>query len=255
MSRRSSYICEICDYRSNNWMGRCPECETWGSLQEHTTDKKSAAALPRKAKPQPYPEINASPAVMRSTGLGELDRVLGGGLVGGAAILLGGEPGIGKSTLLLQAASALADAGETVLYVSGEESAAQLRLRGDRLGVSSARLLVLADTDVDGILEAAAAKPDAFAVNPDRVHLELGLTDIDGVGPLDPLHPFHDRERRQSAAIRRRVRPVEGIVLQFHPGSGTSGDDHPGGEQEKGGAAQKAVLDDGARRPETGSSR
>jgi DNA repair protein RadA/Sms len=103
----------------------------------------------------PYPDIAASDAARASTGIAEFDRVLGGGLVPGGVVLLGGEPGVGKSTLLLQAASSLAARGLTVLYVSGEESAAQLKLRGDRLDVHAPGLLVLADTDVDAVVESA----------------------------------------------------------------------------------------------------
>jgi len=116
--------------------------------------------------PRSFGEIAAAEAERRPTGLGELDRVLGGGLVAGSVVLVGGEPGIGKSTLLLQAASALADSGFRVLYVSGEESAAQIRLRGERLGVRSTRLLVAAESDVDAIVESArGASPDLLIVD------------------------------------------------------------------------------------------
>jgi DNA repair protein RadA/Sms len=108
------------------------------------------------AEPVPYPDVASAELVRTSTGLSEFDRVLGGGLVPGGVVLVGGEPGVGKSTLLLQAASALAEAGSLVLYASGEESPAQLRLRGARLAVRSARLLVLAETDVDAIVSAAS---------------------------------------------------------------------------------------------------
>jgi DNA repair protein RadA/Sms len=113
---------------------------------------RGAAAIDAP-RPVPYPEIPRTDARRASTGIEELDRVLGGGLVPGAIVLVGGEPGIGKSTLLLQAAASMAERGSTVLYATGEESAAQLRLRGDRLGVTSPSLLVLAETDVDAIAE------------------------------------------------------------------------------------------------------
>jgi DNA repair protein RadA/Sms len=112
----------------------------------------------------PYPEIAVSDGRRRSTGLEELDRVLGGGLVPGAVVLVGGEPGIGKSTLLLQAASAVAGSGRPVLYVSGEESAAQLRTRGERLGVTSPELLVAAETDVASIVGAAGESRPAMMI-------------------------------------------------------------------------------------------
>jgi DNA repair protein RadA/Sms len=155
--RDTAYACASCDYRTSQWLGRCPQCGSWATLEEREEPlpARSPGAPPAReaARPLAYPTIPVAPTRCTSTGTPELDRVLGGGLVPGAAILLGGEPGIGKSTLLLQAASALAETGVEVLYVSGEESAAQLRLRGDRLGVRSDRLRVLADTDVGNVVE------------------------------------------------------------------------------------------------------
>lgn len=166
MARRSSFVCAGCDYRTSNWLGRCPQCGSWASLTEQTepSSGQHEATATAHPEPRPYPELSVRQAAPDSTGIGELDRVLGGGLVPGAAILIGGEPGVGKSTLLLQAASSLAESGRTVLYVSGEESASQLRLRGDRLGVHSANLLVLAHTDVDAILAAAGRTSPAVAI-------------------------------------------------------------------------------------------
>jgi DNA repair protein RadA/Sms len=162
----SVFVCGECQHQTRKWFGRCPECGTWDGLVERRDDKASrrtTVALGLRSA-QRYPEIEAARTPRSSTGIGELDRVLGGGLVSGAAILIGGEPGIGKSTLLLQAASARADQGQRVLYVSGEESLAQLRSRGDRLGVSSASLLVAAETDVDRILQIAAESDPTWVV-------------------------------------------------------------------------------------------
>jgi len=150
---RPTFVCQQCEFQSGKWHGRCPSCEAWGSLVEEAA---SPRGLPVPAQePVPYPDIGCVDLVRTSTGLPEFDRVLGGGLVPGVVVLVGGEPGVGKSTLLLQSASALADAGKRVLYASGEESPAQLRLRGARLAVASAQLLVLAETDVDAIAAAA----------------------------------------------------------------------------------------------------
>jgi DNA repair protein RadA/Sms len=118
----------------------------------------------RAATAIPYSDVRAEEARRETTGILELDRVLGGGLVPGVVVLLGGEPGIGKSTLLLQAAAAVAASGRDVLYVTGEESASQLRLRGDRLGVASDRLGVLAETDVDVVVETARASSVALVI-------------------------------------------------------------------------------------------
>lgn len=162
----SSWSCQQCGYRSAKWLGRCPGCDAWNALVEEP-DRSARSPRPPRAGgvvPIPYPEIRASDASRASTGIAELDRVLGGGLVAGAVVLLAGEPGIGKSTLALQAAERLAESGGGVLYVSGEESAAQLRLRGDRIGVRSAHLRVLAETDVEAVLDAARGSAVAAIV-------------------------------------------------------------------------------------------
>jgi DNA repair protein RadA/Sms len=163
---KSSYVCQQCGYQSGKWHGRCPSCDAWDALVEEVVLGTKPARAGGGLVPVPYPEIAASDAARTSTGLPELDRVLGGGLVPGGVVLIGGEPGVGKSTLLLQAASSLAERGRRVLYVSGEESAAQLRLRGDRLSVSAPGLLILADTDVDAIVESTRrARADVLLVD------------------------------------------------------------------------------------------
>jgi DNA repair protein RadA/Sms len=149
------FICQQCGFASAKWHGRCPSCEAWDSLVEEAASPSGRKPAGGTAEPVPYPEIASADLARTSTGLPEFDRVLGGGLVPGGVVLLGGEPGVGKSTLLLQAASALANSGRRVLYASGEESPGQLRLRGTRLSVASSDLLVLAETDVDTIADAA----------------------------------------------------------------------------------------------------
>ena len=150
------FVCSGCGFASRKWLGRCPECGAWASLAEEAEPTGSRrGADPEGPRAIPWPEIQTTDTERTTTGIDELDAVLGGGLVPGAVALIGGEPGIGKSTLLLQAASAIAAAGRTVLYATGEESAAQVRLRGDRLGVHSRNLLVLAETDVDAIVARA----------------------------------------------------------------------------------------------------
>jgi DNA repair protein RadA/Sms len=149
------YVCQQCGFQSGKWHGRCPSCDAWDSLVEESASAGRRGSPIGASEPVPYPDVASADLVRTSTGLSEFDRVLGGGLVPGGVVLLGGEPGVGKSTLLLQSASALAEAGRRVLYASGEESPAQLRLRGARLAVRSANLLVLAETDVDAIADAA----------------------------------------------------------------------------------------------------
>ena len=148
------FACTACGYQSPKWLGRCPECSAWSTLEE-SADHKPRPTPGTASRPVPFPDIPKTGVTRLSTGIPELDRVLGSGLVPGAAILLGGEPGIGKSTILLQAAALLASTGRSVLYVTGEESATQLRLRGDRLEVTEKTLLVLEETDVDRITAAA----------------------------------------------------------------------------------------------------
>ncbi|MFN3285128.1 MAG: DNA repair protein RadA [bacterium] len=148
---RVAYVCQSCGYRSPRWLGRCPNCDAWNSLAEEVDVPRRPAAS-RTAKPIPLPEVSPLPEERWPTGIGELDRVLGGGFVPGSLVLVGGDPGIGKSTLALQAAFRLAEAGRAVLYVAGEESAQQTRMRAERLGAVSRGVWVVAETDLDAVL-------------------------------------------------------------------------------------------------------
>ena len=146
--------CTTCGHEQARWEGRCPGCGEWGSLVETAAVARTAAAkavvAPRAATP--IAQIAVDETSRAATGIGELDRALGGGLVPGAVALLGGEPGAGKSTLLLQAAQALAARGRTVLYVSAEESPGQVRLRAGRLGTLHTKLLLASETDMTAVL-------------------------------------------------------------------------------------------------------
>ncbi len=158
---RTSYVCAACGERTPQWQGQCPSCEAWNTLEATLAPAREAVAR-RGAVPaavaRTVTEITAESDDRIPTAIGEFDRVLGGGLVAGSAILLGGDPGIGKSTLLLQAADALSR-DRAVLYASGEESVRQVALRARRLGLASTTLRLLAETRVEAILEAAAATP------------------------------------------------------------------------------------------------
>jgi len=158
---RTLFACQNCGYQTPKWLGRCPDCGQWESLVEERVappakDRRAGAASP-EVRPTPLAEITAEGEDRRSTGIGELDRVLGGGMVRGSAILIGGDPGIGKSTLLLQATVSLAESGIKTLYVSGEESAQQIRMRAERLGLGDSSASVLCETSLERILEIAGS--------------------------------------------------------------------------------------------------
>ncbi|HEY1585701.1 MAG TPA: DNA repair protein RadA [Polyangia bacterium] len=176
------FVCQNCGYASGKWLGRCPECAEWNSLVEEAMQSgKPAGAVSSTDKPRPISEVDVDHAPRMKTGLGELDRVLGGGLVAGSLVLLGGDPGIGKSTLLLQALDGLARAGKSILYVSGEESVQQTALRAARLGVKTPSLHVLAETQLERILDQAATmKPAVLAVDSVQTIHSASLESIPG---------------------------------------------------------------------------
>lgn len=151
----SVFVCQSCGAGSPKWLGRCPECGEWNSYVEETRAPAmpTPSGLPRAIS---LVEVSAPSVGRLQTGLAGFDRVLGGGLVAGSVVLVGGEPGIGKSTLLLQTAHALATGSRSVLYAAAEESADQIRLRADRLGVGHANLLVLSETDVERVVAEAS---------------------------------------------------------------------------------------------------
>lgn len=156
------YVCSACGAESLKWQGQCPQCTEWNTLESRTVTRPGAArARAAHTSPAQQParlgEARGASGARTSTGAGELDRVLGGGLVPGSVTLIGGDPGIGKSTLLLQVAAHCA-ASVPVLYVSGEESVAQVALRAERLGLAADSLAMLAETDLDSAIEAARAR-------------------------------------------------------------------------------------------------
>jgi len=153
------FICQSCGHQTAKWLGKCPDCDAWNSYVEEavvTPRKGRMAANPQPVTlPLPLTEVRRDEDERLQTDIGELDRVLGGGLVRGSLVLIGGDPGIGKSTLILQAVAGLSRAPQNhvVLYVSGEESATQLRMRGDRLGIQSDQVYLLTETSMEMIQE------------------------------------------------------------------------------------------------------
>jgi len=168
---KSVFACQACGFESSKWLGRCPDCGDWNCFVEERQEAASSARArgPGPAlggRPQPYDMVDGADAERIATGLGEFDRVLGGGIVPGSMILIGGEPGIGKSSLLLQVAHLLGRNGGTVLYVSGEESERQIKLRGARFGVTGGGLYLMGETSLERILEQVdELKPSALVVD------------------------------------------------------------------------------------------
>ena len=150
---KDPFRCVECGWTATKWVGRCGECQAWGSVEEVAAPKKlSLIAGTVTAPARPIGEVSLEKATARSSGVSELDRVLGGGLVPGAAILLAGEPGVGKSTLLLSVASESAKVGITALYISGEESASQVRLRAERLNAIDQNLWLAAENELGSVI-------------------------------------------------------------------------------------------------------
>ena len=168
---KSVYICSQCGYESPKWYGKCPSCEEWNTMNEEIKDTSKSVAVAKTrtfsnySRPDSIDEISTNDEQRYDTGSKELNRVLGGGIVKGSLILLGGDPGIGKSTVLMQVCQYMGDSLK-ILYVSGEESKRQLKLRAVRLGVNSPNLFVMTETDVEVICEQIkSVKPDLVMVD------------------------------------------------------------------------------------------
>ncbi|HEY9900031.1 MAG TPA: DNA repair protein RadA [Pantanalinema sp.] len=209
---KTKYVCQQCASEQPRWMGKCPECNAWNSLVEEAV---SAPAPTGAAKPGTFksPAIGRAPQRLRdvsihdeerfSSGLGELDRVLGGGVVPGSLVLLGGDPGIGKSTLLLQVAQHLAGIGRRVLYVSGEESARQIRMRARRLGAENDHLYVLAETDMSVIAATLSEVQPEWAV-------------------IDSIQAIYDPDLNSAPGSVSQVRGATGTLMRLAKDQGIS---------------------------------
>lgn len=172
VKRKTKFVCQECGYESPKWMGKCPGCGTWNKMVEEVEvtggARKGAFAHSQGgafiSKPAPITTIETVNEPRIQTDLKELNRVLGGGVVKGSLVLIGGDPGIGKSTLLLQVSSQLANKGHQVLYISGEESLRQTKLRAERLSISSDNLLVYAETNLEEINRTIDEVKPAFII-------------------------------------------------------------------------------------------
>ncbi|AVX21842.1 DNA repair protein RadA/Sms [Carboxydocella sporoproducens DSM 16521] len=196
---KTRYVCQNCGQVELRWLGRCPGCGEWNSLVEEVRQETRTATSGKKIIPVPLPQIKTEKQERAATGLAELDRVLGGGLVRGSLVLVGGDPGIGKSTLLLQAAGYLAQKGP-VLYISAEESLSQLRMRAERLGVEGPQVLAAAENCLEDILTAVDAGQDWQAVI------------------IDSIQTVHSREITSAPGSVSQVRHCTGLLLDLAKG-------------------------------------
>ncbi|MBQ2976768.1 MAG: DNA repair protein RadA [Clostridia bacterium] len=207
--KKVSFQCTACGYETLRWLGKCPECGAWNTIEEIMA-QEAEIAKPLKQRggtgssAMPMREIETGNQVYTSSGLPELDRVLGGGIVEGALMLVGGDPGIGKSTLLLQVCDHLCKAGKRVLYVSGEESARQIKLRAQRLGAQNSEMMVLAENAMDQVEEKMKAYAPDFCV-------------IDSIQtmyrPEMGSAPGSVSQVRESAALLMRYAKTEGCAI------------------------------------------
>ncbi len=181
---KSLFVCSSCGHESAKWHGRCPGCAEWDTLVEEApraASSRGKGGSGRALKPTRLREVEAPRVARLSTGIGELDRVMGGGIVPGSLVLLGGSPGIGKSTITASALGNLSAAGHSVLYVSGEESAAQVRLRAERLGDGALSVPIVAETDLDSVIATIEAeRPEVAVIDSVQVLHAAALTGAPG---------------------------------------------------------------------------
>ncbi len=181
MKSKVSFICQNCGFQSPKWLGRCPGCGEWNSLIEEIEEESSVEWSFPPANPVLIEDIKEAPKSRIETGIKDLNQVLGGGVVAGSLVLIGGEPGIGKSTLLLQVSRDFAAGGEKVLYVSGEESQEQIKLRGERLGIKNEQVYILAETNLERILnQAEKLRPKIFILDSVQTVFSSKLTSSPG---------------------------------------------------------------------------
>ena len=203
--KKTVFFCQNCGYESVKWMGQCPGCQQWNTFVEESVTEASSGKKQQRSRKQPLtlPEIHTEKEERTATGIGELDRVLGGGIVGGSLVLVGGDPGIGKSTLLLQVCRLLSLAGKKVLYISGEESLRQIKLRAQRLGSFNDNLLLLCETNLTDIREAAQKQKPEIMV-------------------IDSIQTMYNEDVSSAPGSVSQVRESTGMLLQIAKGMGIS---------------------------------
>lgn len=202
------FFCQNCGYESSKWMGQCPGCKEWNSFVEELVDKKSTSPSGKKgttikAEPVPISSIDSTEENRMTTGMKELDRVLGGGIVTGSLMLVGGDPGIGKSTLLLQVCRELSEREVPVLYVSGEESLRQIKMRADRVGEFKDTLELLSETNLETIREVIERKKPQVVV-------------------IDSIQTMYNEEIGSAPGSVSQVRESTAVLMQIAKGLGIS---------------------------------
>lgn len=209
-NKKIVYFCQECGYESSKWMGQCPGCKAWNTFVEEpvSTAKKASGGssgklTERRAEPVILKDISLSEDERQTTGIGELDRVLGGGIVPGSLVLVGGDPGIGKSTLLLQVCRNLAEKGVSVLYISGEESLRQIKLRANRIGQFSDKLQLLCETRLETVREVIERKKPDVAI-------------------VDSIQTMYDEEIGSAPGSVSQVRESTNVLMQLAKGQGVS---------------------------------
>lgn len=207
-NKKTVYFCQECGYESAKWMGQCPACKAWNTFVEETVSSKKSSSgsiktTQKKTEPVILKDISLSSDERQSCGIGELDRVLGGGIVPGSLVLVGGDPGIGKSTLLLQVCRNLAERQVSVLYISGEESLRQIKLRANRIGEFSDKLQLLCETNLEVIREVIQRKKPEVVV-------------IDSIQTM-----FHEDVSSAPGSVSQ-VRESTNILMQIAKGMGVS---------------------------------
>jgi DNA repair protein RadA/Sms len=206
----TEYVCQSCGHRAPKWLGKCPECEAWSTLAEEkiTTTRLSKKVVNSAINLKSVQSVTSVEALTQNrliTGIGEFDRTLGGGLVEGSLVLIGGDPGIGKSTLVLQSMGEMAKSGAKVLYVSGEESPAQIKLRADRLGALSDNLLVCSEICIEDVLRIVdQVQPDALVLDSIQTFFTADLQSAPGsIGQVREVafKIFQDVKKRAMPAL------------------------------------------------------
>ncbi len=207
-AKTSAFFCQNCGYESTKWMGQCPGCKEWNTFVEELVDRKSLSTSGKlkpatEAKPVPLSAITAKDEERTSTSIKELDRVLGGGIVSGSLVLVGGDPGIGKSTLLLQVCRNLSNQNLSVLYVSGEESLHQIKIRAERIGTFTDSLELLCETNLDTIRSVIERKKPQIVI-------------------IDSIQTMYNESVGSAPGSVSQVREATGVLMQIAKGMGIS---------------------------------